>query len=197
MEFEDGELFIDKPLNDLDRLVLEVTEHLTALDIEYAVISGYVAVLLGRSRATEDIDVIVERFDRSTAVDLADSLREAKFWGPAMPLDDCYETLADDLPIRVARDGEHVPNVELKFASDEYDRAALRETVAVTIGDESLTIGSLELQIAYKLKMGADRDYEDALYLHEVLGTNLNQRALEEYVKRLDVTDEYDRLRRT
>ena len=96
MEFTDEGVVIDKPPSDLDSLMLEVGDILDAVGIEYAVVSGYVAVLFGRSRATEYIDVITERFNEGTADELAKRLREAGYWGSAMPLDDLHETLADD-----------------------------------------------------------------------------------------------------
>jgi len=194
MEFTDEGVVIDKPPSDLDRLMLEVGGILDDVGIEYSVVSGYVAVLFGRSRATEDIDVITERFDEGTADELATRLQEAGYWGSAMPLEDVHETLADDLPVRVAEDGHRVPNVELKFASDEYDRISLDNAISVRLGGETLRVGSLEFQIAYKLDMGAPRDYEDALYLHEVAGPSLNRTALERYVTKLEVEDEYDQL---
>ena len=67
MEFTDGEIVIDKPPSDLDRLMLEVGTVLDDTGIEYSVVSGYVAVLFGRSRATEAIGVITERFAEGTA----------------------------------------------------------------------------------------------------------------------------------
>jgi hypothetical protein len=91
-----------------------------------------------------------------------------------MPLEDLYETLSGGLPVRIAEDGDVVPNVELKFASDEYDRASLRNTTTVRLAGREIRIGSLELQIAYKLGMGTPKDFEDALYLYEVVGRNLN-----------------------
>lgn len=195
MEFTDGGVVIDKPPSDLDRLMLEVGDILDDVGIEYSVVSGYVAVLFGRSRATEDIDVITERFDAGTADELTERLRNAGYWGSAMPLDDLHETLSDDLPVRIAEDGHRVPNVELKFASDEYDRISLDNALSVRLGGDPLRVGSLEFQIAYKLDMGAQKDYEDALYLHEVVGPNLNRTVLEEYVTKLGVENEYEQLR--
>lgn len=195
MEFTDDGIVIDKPLNDLDELVLEVTGILDGADVRYSVVSGYVAVLFGRARATEDIDVIVERFDEATAERVATVLEAADFWGPAMPLDALHETLADDLPFRVAEDGHRVPNVELKFATDQYDRDTLENAFVVELAGESLRVGSLELQIAYKLGMGAQKDVEDAMHIYEVAGPNLNTAKLEEHVTTLGVEDEYDRLR--
>ena len=195
MEFTDEGVVIDKPPSDLDGLILEVGGILDDVGIEYSVVSGYVAVLFGRARATEYIDVITERLAEETADELATRLQEAGYWRSAMPLDNLYETLADDLPARVAEDGHRVPNVELKFASNEYDRISLDDAIHVRLGGETLHVGSLEFQIAYKLDMGARKDYEDALYLHEVAGPSLNRTALERYVMKLGVEDEYERLR--
>jgi len=197
MEFTEEGVVIDKPPSDLDRLILDVSAVLDSLDIEHAVVSCYVAVLFGRSRATEDIDVITERFGEETATALATELRNAGYWGSAMPLSDLHETLRDDLPVRIAEDGHRVPNVELTFATDRDDRISLENAITVTLDGEPLRVGSLEFQIAYKLDMGAQKDYEDALYLHEVAGSNLNRTALEQYVTELGVENEYERLRET
>lgn len=194
MEFTDDGVVIDKPPSDLDRLVLDVVAVLDDVGVEYAVVSGYVVVLFGRARATEDVDVITERFNAETADVIADRLADRGFWGPAMPLDELYETLADDVPIRIAEDGHRVPNIEFKFATDEYDRASLREALTVRVGDERLRVGSLELQIAYKLHMDTPKDFEDALYLYQVAEPTLNRAELERYVEELGVEDAYDRL---
>jgi hypothetical protein len=195
MEFTDEGVVIDKPPSDLDELVVDVVDALEDVGVDYVVVSGYVAVLFGRSRATEDIDVITERFDEAVATRLSRELQDRGYWGSAMPLDDLFETMSDDLPIRVAEHGHRVPNVELKFASDEYDRTSLRNTIQVSLSGTEITVGSLEFQIAYKLSMGAQKDFEDALYLYEVAGNSLNTRQLEEYVRKLGVEEEYDRLR--
>lgn len=195
MEISGDEIRLEKTPSDLDTLVLDVVAVLEDLSIDYAVVSGYVAVLLGRSRATEDIDMIIERIDSETAATLSDRLQASGYWGAAMPLDDLYETLADDLIIRVAEDGHRVPNVELKFAHDRYSQLSLRNTVTVRFTDAALQIGSLELQIAYKLRMGAQKDFEDALYLYHLLGSTLNTSKLEGYVEELGVEDEYEQLR--
>lgn len=197
MEFTDDEVVIEKEPSELDELVIDVVRILDAVGIEYAVVSGYVAVLFGRARATEDIDVVVEPFDETTATAAIERLRDAGYWGSAMPLVDLHETLSDGLPVRVAEDGDIVPNVELKFASDEYDRLSLRNTVTVRLAGHEIRIGSLELQIAYKLGMDTPKDFEDALYLYEVLGRNLNTNRLERYVRRLGVEDAYERLQRS
>lgn len=195
MEFTGDEVVIDKPLNDLDRLTLDVVDRVESAGIEYAVVSGYVAVLFGRARATEDIDVILGNIGEESADALATELSNAGYWGPAMPLEDLYSTLSDGLPIRVAEEGHRVPNVELKLATDEYDRASIDRAITIRLPEGAIRIAPIELQIAYKLGMGAQRDFEDALYLYEVAGGALNREALESYVEDLGVREEYDELR--
>lgn len=61
MEFDGDTLVIDRTPSELDEMVLEFTEILDEDDIDYVIVSGYVAILTGRSRATEDIDIVIER----------------------------------------------------------------------------------------------------------------------------------------
>lgn len=194
MDVGEDEIVIDKPPSSLDELILDVAGIFDDVGVEYAVVSGYVAVLLGRSRATEDIDVIVERFDEAAAGRLVERLRAAGYWGAAMPLADLYDTLADGLPVRIAEDGHRVPNVELKFPGDRFARRSLADRTTVRLGDRSIAVGCLELQIAYKLRMGARKDFEDALHLYHLLEPTLNRTKLEGYVEELGVEDEYDGL---
>lgn len=195
MEFTGTGAVVEKDPSVLDELILDVADVLAANGVEYAVVSGYVAVLFGRSRATEDIDVLIERCDAETAASVADDLSDEGLWGAAMPLDDLYVTLADDLPVRVARHGDRVPNVELKFVTDEYDRLSLSNTITVEFGERTLQIVQPELQIAYKLGMSAERDFEDARHLYETTRETLSTDALESYVERLGVESSYRRLR--
>lgn len=194
MRIESDRIVLDKPASDLDRLILSVAEHLESRDIEYSVVSGYVAVLFGRARSTEDIDVIVERFDEETAENLGADLKEDGFWGPAMALSTLYETLLDEVPIRIAMEETMIPSVELKWPTDRYDRASIDESVTVVLPEGSLEVGSIELQIAYKLSMGARRDREDALHLLEVFQGTIDESAMERYVTELGVEEEYARL---
>lgn len=85
----------------------------------------------------------------------------------------------------------------MTFVGNRFDRASLEDrlTARLTTADETVPIGPLELQIAYKLWMTGDRDFEDALYLYALLGETLSTRELEYWVDELDVTEAYDRLR--
>lgn len=100
--------------------------------------------------------------------------------------------------IWVARDDEMVPHLEVKFVDDEYDRASLENkiTARITSVGAELPIGPLELQIAYKLHLSAQKDFEDAFHLYTMFEESLRTTALEHGVERLGVADEYERLQR-
>ena len=128
--------------------------------------SGYVAILTGRSRATEDIDTIIEPLSSKGARDLASRLRDEGYWGATAPLEDLHEMLADGLRVRVAEDGRMTPNFELWFPKNEYDRRALEEPLVARIDGHEVNVGPLEQQIAYKLFLGTEKDFEDSLHLY-------------------------------
>lgn len=195
VELRDETLVVERAPNDLDDLAIRFTRTLDDLGIDHVYVAGYVAVLAGRSRSTEDIDVLLERVDRDAVEDLADRLEAEGMWGPAMPLDSMAEMLEDN--VWVARDGEMVPRLEVKFVDDEFDRASLENSITARIDGSEVPVGPLELQIAYKLWMGAQRDIEDAAHLHGLFEESLRTDRLEEWVERLDVGEEYDRLRGT
>lgn len=197
MEYDGDTLVIDRTPSALDEMVLEFTEVLDEVGVEYVIVSGYVAILTGRSRATEDIDIVIERLSEERTTALAERLREAGYWGATMPLDELSDTLSDDIRQRVAEEGTMIPNVELWFAKNDYERTALADPLVADVAEQEITISPFELQIAYKLFLGAEKDFEDALHLYQVFGEQLDEDRLQRYVTDLDVNEAYDELKRT
>lgn len=196
IELRDDTLVIDRDPNDLDELAIRFSKILDDLGIDHVFVSGYVAILTGRARSTEDIDVLLERIQPATVERLIITLETDGLWGPAMPLDRMEEMLEDN--IWIARDGEMVPHLEVKYVDDEYDRASLehRITARLARADADLPIGPLELQIAYKLFLQSPTDFEDAVHLFTLFEESLSIPDLERWVEKLDVGDEYARLKR-
>ena len=58
MEFTDGAIRIDRELSEFDRFTLDFIRVLRK-HTRYVVVGGYVSIVLGRARASEDIDVII------------------------------------------------------------------------------------------------------------------------------------------
>ena len=53
-------IYIEKVLNELDKLLLSFIRILEKY-FEYVVVAGYVSILFGRSKATEDIDILIKK----------------------------------------------------------------------------------------------------------------------------------------
>ena len=69
---------------------------------------GYVAILTGRLRPTEDIDIIPETLSGSETEQLVTELRDRGYWGMAMPLDEMYSVVSEGSRIRIAEKGGDV-----------------------------------------------------------------------------------------
>lgn len=201
MELSDESLSVSRTLSDLDRSVIEFTEVLSSSAIDYVIVSGYVVILTGRSRATEDVDVILEPLSEDETEDLVDTLKEHDYWGMAMPLDETYAMLSDGDRIRIAREDAMYPNFEVWFASNDVEREALARSLTAEFDGSRIEVSPIELQIAYKLRLAqaagstAGKDFEDALHLYLTFEGRFNTGRLERYVEELDVHEYYAELR--
>lgn len=196
IELQNGTLVVEREPNRLDDLAIAFSDVLDRFDVDHVYVAGYVSILAGRARSTEDVDVLIQTVDEATAEELADTLDEMGYWGPAMPLSSMYEMLENGDNVWVAPDDQVTPHLEVKFVRDEFDRASLETALTARIGNEAIPIGQLELQIAYKLRLGAQKDVEDAVHLYTIFEESLSESRLEEWVRRLEVEDEYERLKR-
>lgn len=201
MELKEGRLEISREASALDTEVFAFTSVLDSCGVNYVIVSGYVAILTGRSRATEDIDVVLERLTEERTEKLVSALKDQGYWGMAMPLSEMYSMLDSGDRIRIAEQGEMYPNFETWFVSNEIEREALSEALTVEFNDSQLYVSPIELQIAYKLWLAQQsgdltgKDFEDALHLYLTFQGQFKTDALEAYVRELEVEETYDELR--
>lgn len=190
IEFKDDKIIFDRELSLLDSFVLDFTEHLQTNNIKYVIISGYVAILFGRSRMSEDVDIFIEHISFEKFL---------KFWSGIEQSYEClntgnsYEAYNDYLnnhhAIRLAKKGNFIPNIELKFVKNDLDRYSLENRKHVKLADKSLYLSPLELQIPYKLFLGSEKDIEDARFLFKLFKDNLNIVLLKMFLSKLKVSD--------
>jgi len=192
VEFSEGSLVIGKELTELDKKVLDFVSELERLGIDYVVVSGYVAILTGRSRGTEDIDFLID--EESVTLSKLEKLLQ-DYWCIDTSKEEMLNKLEDDLSIRLAEIDEVIPNFELFYPASKWDNRALEDKLEAELGDSALYISPLELQIAYKLYLGAEKDIEDALHLFTVFHEELDMQKLEKYVDQMGVEDEFRRIR--
>ncbi|MBI2522906.1 hypothetical protein HYW19_00800 [Candidatus Woesearchaeota archaeon] len=177
---------LDKEINELDKFVIRFIKILEK-HVNYVVVSGYVAILLGRDRATEDIDIITPKTDKNGLKLLYDDLTKNGYWClNSSDLDDIYEILRSKHSIRFAIEPNISPNVEIKFSKDFYDDIALKNPITVKIGNNGIKTSFLELQIAYKEEvLKNNKDLEDARHIRLVAKGHLNKSLINEYKKEL------------
>lgn len=168
MEYKDNEIIMDKVENDLDKLSVKFFSILEK-HVEYVVISGYVSILLGRSRATEDVDAFIRPISKELLSKLYVELEQNGFWClNAESLETIHSYLNNKTAIRFAEIGKSIPNFELKYPKDDLDEETFTNFIIVKLPYGSIKISSLERQIAFKRYfLKSDKDNEDALFLEE------------------------------
>jgi hypothetical protein len=60
VELRNGTLVVEREPNQLDELAIEFSGILDQFEIDHVYIAGYVSILAGRARSTEDVDVLTE-----------------------------------------------------------------------------------------------------------------------------------------
>lgn len=186
IEFNDKSITFDKELNALDRFVIDFTKILEKHTL-YIIVSGYVAILFGRARATDDIDITIPKFSKNKFEALHKDIVENGYWFlNAESIDELFDLLETGHSIRAARKGLATPNIEIKFAKSDTDFESLKDKINVRLAGDTIYIGPLELQVAYKeVILGSGKDIEDALHLREIFGEYLDKSILENHIKAL------------
>ena len=194
LEFTDEGIIFEKVLNPLDEFTLDFTKVLQEVGVEYCIISGYVAILFGRSRASEDVDIFIEHLEKVRFRELWERLKENFECIITSYPDDAYDTyLSEGLAVRFSRKGKFIPNIEVKFPWDPINRWTLENRQQVTVNDHIIHISPMEVQIPYKLKLGSDKDIEDAIHLYSIFRDELNTELFLKFLHRLGQEDTFRR----
>ena len=182
-------IIFDKDLNSLDIFVIDFTAVLNKLNIPYVIVSGYVSILFGRNRASEDIDLILKKLDLKKFQELFTELNQTFACITTDNAITAYqEYLSNHTSIRFSPKGNYVPNIELKFVSEnQSDNFSLQERVTVQVNGHTLFISPLELQIAFKVFLGSEKDIEDAVYLYELFKDKLDLTLLRQWGRKLNI----------
>ncbi len=187
MEFIDKKTIkIDRELSELDRFTLDFVKILEKY-ANYVLVSGYVSILLGRARVSEDVDVIIQKIDFSTFQELYNELKKNKYYCLNAEKDSIiYEYLSDNLAVRFAKKDKMIPNMELKWVKHKFDKLALENTINVNIPKGNLKISHLELQIAFKEEvLKSPKDIDDANHIKEVAKGYLDNKSIQKYKEML------------
>ncbi len=190
VEFKEDKIIFNRELSLLDSFVLDFTENLEKNNMKYVIVSGYVAILFGRSRISEDVDLLIERIPFEKFLEFWKELEQNY---ECLNTSNSYEAYNDYLEnhhaIRLAKKGSFIPNIELKFVKNDLDRYSLEHRKHVKLADRSLYLSPLELQIPYKLFLGSEKDIEDARFLFKLFNDNMDNALLRQFLTKLKIPD--------
>lgn len=185
------EIKLNRKISELDKFVIDFC---SLLD-KYVLVSGYVSILFGRSRATEDIDLLIPEMNSEEFNRLWKKIYGSGFECVNTDIPkEAFEIINNEHNIRFSRKGKPIPNMEFKLIKNKIHEYSFKNKIKVIMGKNSIYISPLEMQIAYKLmlgKRGNNKDLEDAKHLYELFKENLNNTELLRLIKELNVEKEF------
>ncbi len=159
--------------------------HIVEKHCRYIVVSGFLAIASGRTRGTEDIDMILEQISLEKFKLLFGDLAKEGF--KCMQSDNvetAYEYLKDNLSTRFTLD-EGILEMEVKMAKDIIDEYQLKNREKIELTGLDVWFSSINTNIAFKEELlKSPKDLEDAQHLRIVYADKIKEEEIET-IKRL------------
>lgn len=173
---------LDRQFGELDNFVFRFIKIIEKY-VNYVIVSGYVALLFGRSRGTEDVDIFIKEMNTEVLGKLYGALiKEGFYCLNTDSVEEIYNYLKDGLGIRFAENDSNVPNIEIKLALKYLHLETFNDRVKVLTKKGDLWISSLEQQIAFKkYYLKSPKDLEDARYLEETFKKDIDYNKIEKF----------------
>lgn len=173
---------MERQVSDANILNAFVRDFVLVLDqqkIRYIIVSGFVAIAHGRSRGTEDIDLIIERIPSERFMLLHAALLKNGFecLQGTNPSELHADYLSDNLSLRYVRKGGFVPEMEMKLAKDMLDESQLKERAKLPLTGLPFYFSSIETNIAFKEELlKSPKDLEDARHLRIIYAEKIDEK---------------------
>jgi len=176
-------IIFNRELSNLDYFVIDFIKLLEKHHVNYVIVSGYIAIVFGRSRNTEDVDIIVEKPSQTTFNVLwKDIIKRYECVNISDPNEAYMEYLSQGCGIRFSQKGTIIPNIEFKCVHGDDDDISITQARLLVLNNNPLRISPLEMQIAYKMYLGSDEDFEDAKFLFDLLNEHLDKAKLNSFL---------------
>ena len=169
----DDKTILDKFTEDFTRIAEKHTR--------YAIVGGFIAIVHGRSRGTEDIDMIIEKLPKDRFILLHNDLANNNFECiQSENPETIYEYLENKDSVRYIKKGQFVPEMEIKFAKDLLDQHVLNTRIKIPETKLDVYFANIEATIAFKEELlGSDKDMEDAKHLRILYKNNLKEKEID------------------
>ena len=183
-KIENKTIILNKELTQLDVFVKDFLDILKKY-LDYLVVSGFVSISTGRTRGTEDIDIITPLMEKNKFKEFFLDLQRNNFWCyQGDNYEDVYEYIKELNNIRFARINEMFPNIEfIPFdKSNKIKDFEFSHPQKIKIKDFEFKIPPIEFEILYKeIILGSDKDIADALHLRTFFSDLIKEERFKEY----------------
>jgi len=174
-------------INILDRFTLEFVEIIEKFS-EYIIVSGFVAISSGRTRGTEDIDMIIRALTFQKFSELHDELLKNGFI--CMQSDskkEIFEYLSEFNPVRYNWKDKPLPQMELKFAKDILDDYQIKTKTKLDLTGLDVWFSNVNVNIAFKEHLlKSPKDIEDAKHLRIVYEEKVSEHEIKKVTELID-----------
>lgn len=171
-------IILNRTLTELDLFVKDFLSILKKHS-DYLIVSGFVSISSGRTRGTEDIDILIPVMEKNNFINLFKDLNKNGFWCyQGDNSEEIYEYVKNMNSIRFARKKEIIPNMEMIFF-DESKKAKFFEFnnfIKFKVQDFEFKVPLIEFEILYKeIILGSEKDLADALHLRTLFSDILDK----------------------
>ena len=150
--------------------------------VEYMIVSGFAAISSGRTRGTEDIDMVVGDIARNNFSELHRDLVENGFEcmqsGDPKDIFDNYLRKLDS--VRYTWKDKFLPEMEIHLPKDKTDIYQLKKRIKMDLTGLNIYFAPIEGNIAFKEEwLKSEKDMEDAQHLRIVYSDIINEEEIE------------------
>lgn len=154
---------------------------------KYIICSGFVAISHGRSRGTEDIDMVISRLSLPDFTKLHEDLIKSGFicMQSNFPKE-IYNYLKNNDSVRYTYENEFLPEMEVKFAKDSIDEEQLNSRIKIPFTELDIYFPRIEESIAFKEEyLKSEKDLEDAKHLRIIYEGELDEEYIIKYKEKI------------
>jgi hypothetical protein len=154
---------------------------------KYIIVSGFVAISHGRSRGTEDVDIMIKKIPFFDFDKMHKKLLESGFecLYPS-DVEEIYHFLEDGDNVRYSWKDIEIPNMEVKFAKDSLDEEQFTNRRKIEFTGLDIFFPKIEEAIAFKEEyLKSEKDLEDAEYLRIIYEGKLDSEYIEKYKQKI------------
>ena len=148
---------------------------------KYIVVSGFLAIASGRTRGTEDIDMVIERlnFDKFELL-FRDLTKNCFVCMQSSSAEEVYDYLKDNTSVRFTWKDKELPEMEVKFAKDILDEYQLKNRVKLELTGLDIWFSNVNVNIAFKEELlKSSKDLEDARHLRIVYAEQVDEKEIQ------------------